>query len=290
MLGVEVFGRLRGRGEGVGVQACGGDQLPPDAAELGELEGLGHVGGPFLAPEDRGQAVLQGDQSLAPPELGDDVGAQLVIPGQPVEAAAGRGLGVAESPERQEGLAERRVRPEEPRIEPEGLLVVADRLVQPVGVPRAEAEVVSGEAELRIELEGPMVVDQPLRRPRAEDDVVGLGVRGVDLHGPPAAVHGLVQPALAGQGDAEHVLGQGERGVDPQGLSVVDERLVQPGLVGPDLAEVVVGRRQPGVEPDGLAEVVDRLIPLALTFQGQAEVVVGRGEVAVDRQGLLVAS
>ena len=235
MLGVEVFGRLRGRGEGVGVQASGGDQLPQDTGDLGELEGLGQVGGPYFAPEDRGQALLQGDQSLAAPELGEDVGAQLMIPGHPVEAATGRGLGVAEPPEGQEGLAERRERPEKARIEPKGLLIMADRPVQPVGVPWAEAEVVSGEAELWIELEGQLVVHQSLLRRPTEDVVVGLGVRGVDLHGPPVAVHGLVQPAFAGQGDAEHVLGEGELGIDPQGVLVVDERLVQRGLEGPDL-------------------------------------------------------
>jgi hypothetical protein len=65
VLGPEVFSRLWRRGEGRGVQACGGDQLPPDAAQLGELEGFGHVGGLFVAPEDRGQTILQGDQSLA---------------------------------------------------------------------------------------------------------------------------------------------------------------------------------------------------------------------------------
>ncbi len=70
------------------------------------------VGGLFVAPEHGGQTTLQGDQSLAAPELGDDVGVQFMIPGHPVEAAAGRGLGVAEPPERQQGLAERRVRAE----------------------------------------------------------------------------------------------------------------------------------------------------------------------------------
>ena len=76
--------------------------MSQDAAELGELEGLGRVGGLVLALEDRGQTVLQGDQSLAAPELGEDVGMQLVTLGEPVEATAGRGLGLAESPQGQE--------------------------------------------------------------------------------------------------------------------------------------------------------------------------------------------
>ena len=74
---------------------------PQDAAELGELEGLGRVGGLVLPLEDRGKTILQGDQSLAAPELGQDVGSQLMTLGEPVEAAAGRGLGLAESPQGQ---------------------------------------------------------------------------------------------------------------------------------------------------------------------------------------------
>ena len=62
---------------------------------------------------------------------------------EPVEAAAGRGLGLAESPQGQERLAQCRVRHESPRFEPEGGLVVADRLVQPVRVSRGEAKAVA---------------------------------------------------------------------------------------------------------------------------------------------------
>ena len=165
---------------------------------------------------------------------------------------------------------------------------MADRLIQPVRVSRGDAEVVAGEGELRIDREGPLVVDDPLGHRHTAGLLVGLGTRGVVPEGPLIAVVGFVQPAPAGQGDAEHVLGPGELGIDPQGLPVVGDRLVQPALVGPDLAEVVVGRGQLGVEPDGLPEVVNRFGPLALAFQGQAEVVVGRGEVGVDLEGLPV--
>ena len=107
MVGAEVLGRSRRRVEGLGVQARGGDRLPLEAAELGELEGFGRVGGLVLPLEDRGEPILQGDQSLAAPELGEDVGSQLMILGEPVEATAGRGLGLAESPQGQQRLAQR---------------------------------------------------------------------------------------------------------------------------------------------------------------------------------------
>ena len=73
---------------------------------------LGHVGGLVLPLEDRGKTILQGDQSLAAPELGKDVGSQLMTLGKPVEATAGRCLGLAKSPQGQQCLAECRVRHE----------------------------------------------------------------------------------------------------------------------------------------------------------------------------------
>ncbi len=125
-----------------------------EAAELGELESLGRVGGLVLPLEDRGKTILQGDQSLAAPKLGQDVGSQLMTVREPVEAPAGRGHGLAESPQGHERLAPCRVRHPEPRFDPDGRLVVADRLVQPVRVARGEAKAGAGERGVRVNPKG----------------------------------------------------------------------------------------------------------------------------------------
>ena len=250
--------------------------------------------GPFLALEDLGEPVFQGGQPSAPPEQGFHVGAELVIPGEPVEAAAGRDLGFAEPAESQERLAEdcgdSGVQPRVgPEVHPEGLLEVVNRLVQPARVARGEAEVVVGDAELRVDSLELMKVTEPLVQSFAEDDVAGPGGLGVDAEGLPAAVVHLVQPAPARQREAEVVMGPGVLGVDPKGLPAVDDGVVHLAFGPQRLAEVRVGRCEPGVELEGLPVLQDRIRERPPGFQGEAEVVVRRGESGVDPERLVEA-
>ena len=72
---------------------------------------------------------------------------------EPVEAAAGRGRRFAKSPEGQERLAPCGVCHPEPRFDPDGRLVVADRLVQPVRVAGSDAKAGARERGVRVDLE-----------------------------------------------------------------------------------------------------------------------------------------
>ena len=128
--------------------------MPQNAAELGKLEGFGRVGRLFRPVTNRGETILQGDQSLATLELGLDVGPPLIVLREPVEAATGRGRRFAESPECQQRLAPCRVRHPEPRFDPDGRLVMADRLVQPVRVARGQAKAGAGERGVRVNPQG----------------------------------------------------------------------------------------------------------------------------------------
>ena len=158
---------------------------------------------------------MQGDQSLAAPKLGEDVGSPLMILREPVEAAAGRGRRFAESPECQQHLAPCRVRHPEPRFDPDGRLVVADRLLQPVRVARGEAKAGAGERGVRVNPEGAPVVDDPLVHRDKAGLFLGLGPYGVVADSPLIAVVCFVQPAPGGERNAKHVFGPAELGVDP---------------------------------------------------------------------------
>ena len=160
---------------------------------------LGRVGGLVLPLEYRGKTILQGDKSLAAPELGEDVGSQLMSLREPVKAAAGRGHGLAEPPQGHERLAPCRVRQPEPRFDPEGRLVVADRLVQPVRVARGEAKAVARESvAFGVDPEGALVVDDPLVHREKAGLLLGLGSHGVVADGPLIAVVWL-RPAGPGR-------------------------------------------------------------------------------------------
>ncbi len=68
VIGVEVAGQSRcrdSRPRRTGVAAA--TSCPMSAAELGELERFGRIDGLVLPLEDRGEPILQGDQSLAAP-------------------------------------------------------------------------------------------------------------------------------------------------------------------------------------------------------------------------------
>ena len=61
---VEIRSELRRRGQRKVVESCRGDDAPEGAAQLRELECLGHVRGLVLVLENRGKTVLQSDQAL----------------------------------------------------------------------------------------------------------------------------------------------------------------------------------------------------------------------------------
>ncbi len=129
--------------------------------------------------------------------MSGDSRAQRVFRGQQIEAVAGSGLGVAEAPDSQEGLAQYPVGLGELGIEGDGLLKVVDGLIELTPGVQDQTEIVMRRRQLRVDPEGvPEVVDGLVRLPRLHQD------------------------------DAEVGVGQGKLGVGAQDLAIMlDDRL-----------------------------------------------------------------
>src|SRR5206468_6242813 len=113
------------------------------------------------------------------------------------------------------------------RIDPDGLPVLTDRLVEPAGGKQRITPVVVRDT-VRLEAKGLLI----------------LGDR-------------LIPPALLGQRAAPAVLGFGVGWVYPRGLAVVGKRLLEPAGGKERVAPVIMGGCTPGREMESLPVAID---------------------------------
>ena len=100
--------------------------------------------------------------------------------------------------------------------------------------------------------------------------------------------HGLLGTTAGGQGKPQAIMDEGgEGGLRIQGFAILGDRVVQPAAAGENEAQGIMGRGEVGLQFQRLLILGDRLIDTATIIPDVADVVVGLGELRIDSQRFL---
>ena len=117
---------------------------------------------------------------------------------------------------------------------------------------------------------------------------MGLGVVGLEFDGGAAGGDGLIQLALARQGNAQIAVGLGKVGLEPDRGAQGRDGLIQLALLPEGIAQVAVIGRAVGRQGDGLPDQVHGNVIASHLGRDHAQEMQGIGVVGLDGENLAI--